>query len=672
MAKKKNEGAALIAEIEKLRDEIRRHERLYYVDARPEISDYDFDQLMRRLGELEQEHPELQSPESPTVRVGGERLAKGEKFKPAPHDPPMLSIENAYSFEELAEWEARVRKGLGTDDVDYSVDLKIDGLSVDLLYEGGRLVRGATRGDGVTGDDVTQNVRTVRALPLRIPFEKKLRVRGEIYLDKDQFVRLNEELEAEGEDPFVNPRNAASGALRLKDSSEVARMRLRAFAYQIVEIEGEALAAQHEIYGRLAALGFPVNPARAHCRSLDEVSAFIDAWQAKRHELSFEIDGIVVKVDRFERQRQLGATSKFPRWAIAYKYPPEAALTVVREVTFQVGRTGAITPVANFDPVFIGGSTVRRATLHNFEELARKDIRVGDTVSVEKGGDVIPKVTEVIADRRPKGAKPVEPPAACPECASRVVRDEEAVAWRCSNEQCPAILREGVVHFAARKAMDIEGIGDKSVALFFEKGLVRDFSDLFYLRRDDLVALDGWGDLSADKLLSQLESAKTKSLERLIFAIGIRHVGERAAKLLAERFESFEALMAAPEADLVGVSEIGPIVAAAIRAHFDDMANRARLEKLFAAGVAPTFEKKQTGSALAGKTVVVTGSLSRFSRDEIHALIESEGGKASGSVSKKTSYLVAGDEAGSKLEKAKSLGVPVLSEDEFLAMLGKG
>ncbi|MFA6955983.1 MAG: NAD-dependent DNA ligase LigA [Thermoanaerobaculia bacterium] len=670
--KKKEEGASLRAEIETLCDEIRRHERLYYVDARPEISDYDFDQLMRRLVDLETKHPEFQSPESPTVRVGGERLAKGEKFKPAPHDPPMLSIENAYSLEELAEWEARVRKGLPSDDVDYSVDLKIDGLSVDLLYEGGKLVRGATRGDGVTGDDVTQNVRTVRALPLRIPFEKKLRVRGEIYLDKEQFLRLNEELEAEGDEPFVNPRNAASGALRLKDSAEVARMKLRAFAYQIVEMERETLKTQHEIYDRLTKLGFPVNPARAHCRSLDEVREFIETWHAKRHELSFEIDGIVLKVDRFDKQRQLGATSKFPRWAIAYKYPPEAALTIVRDVTFQVGRTGAITPVANFDPVFIGGSTVRRATLHNFEELARKDIRVGDTVSVEKGGDVIPKVTEVIADRRPRGAKRVDPPARCPECGSPVLRDEEEVAWRCSNEQCPAILREGVVHFASRKAMDIEGIGDKSVALFFEKELVRDFSDLYYLRRDDLVALEGWGDLSADKLLAQLEASKTKSLERLIFAIGIRHVGERAAKLLAERFESFDVLILATEEDLVGVSEIGPIVAASVRAHFDDKVNRARLDKLFAAGVSPSFEKKQKGTALAGKTLVVTGTLSRFSRDEIHALIEAEGGKASGSVSKKTSFLVAGEEAGSKLDKAKSLGVPVLSEDDFLAMVGKG
>lgn len=671
MAKKKDETAALRAEIQKLRDEIRRHERLYYADARPEISDYDFDQLMRRLGELEREHPELQSPDSPTVRVGGERLAKGEKFKPAPHDPPMLSIENAYSIEELAEWEARVRKGLDVEEVEYSVDLKIDGLSVDLLYEGGRLVRGATRGDGVTGDDVTQNVRTVRALPLTIPLAGRLRVRGEVYLDKEQFVRLNEELAAEEQDPFVNPRNAAAGALRLKDSAEVAKMRLRAFAYQIVEMEGETLVAQHEIYNRLAGLGFPVNPARAHCRSLTEVQTFIETWHQRRHELTFEIDGIVVKVDRFDRQRQLGATSKFPRWAIAYKYPPEAALTVVREITFQVGRTGAITPVANFDPVFIGGSTVRRATLHNFEELARKDIRVGDTVSVEKGGDVIPKVTEVILDRRPKKTVPVAPPESCPECGSAVARDEDEVAWRCSNEQCPAKLREAVLHFGGRKAMDVEGIGDKAVALFFEKGLVRDFSDLYALRREDLMALDGWGELSADKLLAQLESSKTRSLERLVFALGIRHVGERAAKLLAERFESLERLMEASEDELVGVAEIGPVVAASVRAHFSDPANRARIERLVAAGVAPTFEKKQSGNALAGKTFVVTGTLARFSRDEIHALIEAEGGKPSGSVSKKTSFLVAGEEAGSKLDKAKSLGVPVITEDALLAMIGK-
>lgn len=577
---KRDEGKAVASEIEKLRDEIRRHERLYYVDARPEISDYDFDQLMRRLADLEREHPELQSPESPTVRVGGARLAKGEKFKPAPHDPPMLSIENAYSLEELGEWEARGRKGLETDAAEYSVDLKIDGLSVDLLYEGGRLVRGATRGDGVTGDDVTQNVRTVRALPLKIAFAGRLRVRGEIYLDKEQFLRLNEELETNEQDPFVNPRNAAAGALRLKDSAEVAKMKLRAFAYQIVEMEGEPLTTQHEIYERLATLGFPVNPARAHCRSLDEVQKFIETWHEKRHELPFEIDGIVVKVDRFDYQRQLGATSKFPRWAIAYKYPPEAALTVVREITFQVGRTGAITPVANFDPVFIGGSTVRRATLHNFEELARKDIRVGDTVSVEKGGDVIPKVTEVILDRRPKKTVPVAPPEACPECGSSVVRDEDEVAWRCSNEQCPAKLREAVMHFAARKAMDIEGIGDKAVALFFEKKLVRDFADLYTLRRDDLMALDGWGELSADKLLAQLDASKTRSLERLVLAIGVRHVGERAAKLLAERFGSLDGLMKATEEELVDVPEIGPVVAASIRAHVADPANRARIERL--------------------------------------------------------------------------------------------
>ena len=398
---------------------------------------------------------------------------------------------------------------------------------------------------------------------------------------------------------------------------------------------------------------------------------FSEPCQQKRHELPFAIHGSVVKVDRFDRQRQLGATSKFPRWAIAYKYTPEAAFTVIREITFQVGRTGAITPVANFDPVFIGGSTVRRATLHNFEELARKDIRVGDSVSVEKGGDVIPKVTEVVLDRRPASAPPVEPPSVCPECGSNAVRDEDEVAWRCANEQCRAKLREAVIHFASRKAMDIEGIGDKAVALFFEKDLVRDFSDLYTLRREDLVSLEGWGELSADKLLAQLEESKTKPLERLVFAIGIRHVGERAAKLLAQRFESLERLMSATEEELVGVPEIGPIVAASIRAHFDDPANRVRIQKLVACGVAPTFQKKQSGDALTGKTLVVTGTLARFSRDEIHALIEAEGGKTSGSVSKKTSFLVAGEEAGSKLEKAKSLGVPVISEDELLGMIGK-
>jgi len=654
--------------IDKIRAEIRRHERLYYVDAAPEISDYEFDQLMRELKDLEEKHPDLASPDSPTARVGGE---PNTEFPPAPHDPPMLSIENAYSFEELEEWHARVCKGLERDDVEYATDLKIDGLSIDLIYEGGRLVRGATRGDGATGDDVTPNIRTIRSLPIVIDFDRRLHVRGEAFLDKDQFAALNAKREEEGEPPFANPRNAAAGSLRMKNPAAVAEKGLKAFLYQVVSIEGVDPATQFETYDRLRGLGFPVNPKHALCRSIDELRAFIGTWQAKRHDLPFEIDGVVVKVDDRAAQRNLGATSKAPRWMIAFKYPPEAMLTVVNEITFQVGRTGTVTPVANFEPIFLAGSTVRRATLHNFEELARKDVRVGDTVSVEKGGDVIPKVNEVILDKRPKGTRKVKPPAACPVCAEPVVRLGEEVAIRCVNHGCPAITRESIIHFAARKAMDIMGLGEETVDQFLEHGLIRDFTDIYTLEKDTIVGLDRWADKKAEKLLAGIEVSKAQPLERLIFALGIRHVGERAAKLLADRFESVDNLMNATAEELVAVDEIGPIVAESIRFYFSVPANRERVARLFELGVSPTFDKKVLGDRLSGKTLVVTGTLERFTRDEIHALIEREGGKASGSVSKKTSYLVAGREAGSKLEKATKLGVTVLSEDEFLELVGE-
>jgi DNA ligase (NAD+) len=429
----------------------------------------------------------------------------------------------------------------------------------------------------------------------------------------------------------------------MKNPSAVAEKGLKAFLYQAVTIEGETPPTQFEIYARLRELGFPVNPQHARCRSIDELRAFIEGWQARRHDLPFEIDGVDVKVNSRRAQQTLGSTSKAPRWMIAFKYPPEAMLTVVREITFQVGRTGTITPVANFEPIFLAGSTVRRATLHNFEELARKDVRVGDTVSVEKGGDVIPKVNEVILDKRPKGTKPVEPPTHCPVCGEPVVRLGDEVAVRCVNHGCPAITRESVIHFAGRKAMDILGLGEETVDQLLENRLIRDFTDIYTLKKEELVALDRWADRKAEKLLAGIEASKTQSLARLIFALGIRHVGERAAKLVAE----------------------------SIRFYFSVPANRQRVERLFALGLSPSFEKKVVGDRLAGATLVVTGTLDRFTRDEIHALIEREGGKASGSVSKKTSYLVAGREAGSKLEKAQKLGVPVLTEDEVLEMVGE-
>lgn len=654
-------------EIEHLRRELERHNRLYYVDARPEISDYDFDQMMRRLQELEAAHPELDDPTSPSRRVGGEAIGA---FATVVHDPPMLSIENAYSIEELREWDERVRKGLGADGVEYEVELKIDGVSISLLYENGVLTRGATRGDGVKGDDVTHNVRTVRTLPLRIePKYARLEVRGELYIATSDFAKINEALEEEGEEPFANPRNTAAGTLRQKDPKLAAQRRLRAFLYHLVRADDTAISSQWQMYGILDELGLPTNPQRALCRTLDEVEAFIENWHEHRHDLPFEIDGIVVKVNRRDQQQELGATSKAPRWIIAYKYPPEAAKTVIREIRHQVGRTGTVTPVAEFDPVHIGGSTVRRSTLHNFEEVARKDIRVGDTVMVEKGGDVIPKVTQVLLDQRPDGTVPVTPPETCPVCGEGLHRFEGEVAVRCVNQGCPAIVREALIHFASRKAMDIEGLGEKAVDQLIEKGLITDVASIYELKLEDVADLERWGKKSAEKLLAQIDASRTRELAQFIFAIGIRFVGERAAKLLANRFGSIEALMDATTEELVAVPEIGPKVAESVVFYFSIPANRERIQKMLRLGLQPHHEAVVTGSRLAGKTVVVTGTLTKFTRDEIHKMIEREGGKASGSVSSKTSYLVAGEAAGSKLEKAKSLNVPVLTEDEFLALV---
>jgi DNA ligase (NAD+) len=652
-------------EIARLRDELERHNRLYYAGA-PEISDFDFDQMLVRLQELEAAHPEFFDPNSPSQRVGGATM-EGD-FDTVVHDPPMLSIENSYSLEELRAWDDRVRRGLGRDEVEYEAELKIDGVSISLVYEDGALVLAATRGDGARGDDVTRNVRTVRNLPLKIdPKAGRLAVRGEIYIGKRDFLAINEGLDEE--ERLANPRNAAAGAVRQKDPKAVAKKRLSAFVYHVVSAGGRQVDSQWAAYEMLDRLGFPTNPRRRLCATLDEVIAFIEEIRGHRHDLDFDIDGVVVKVNRREEQLELGATAKAPRWVIAFKYPPEAALTIVRNIRFQVGRTGAVTPVAMFDPVQLGGTTVVNASLHNFDEVARLDVRIGDTVSVEKGGDIIPKVTAVVAEKRPGDAQPVVPPELCPECGQPLTRTEGEVAIRCVNQGCPAIMRGSIIHFASRKAMDIEGIGEKSVDLFIQRGLLSDYSSLYDLRKEDVAALDRWAETSAANLIASIEKSKANELSRLIFALGIRMIGERSAKILAERFGSIEALMDATTEELVQVNEIGPIVAEAIVSYFAVPANRARVEKMLQLGVRPTHVAIATGSRLAGKSVVVTGTLSKFSRDEIHRMIEREGGKASGSVSSKTSYVVAGEAAGSKLEKARSLGVPVLTEEEFLALV---
>jgi DNA ligase (NAD+) len=650
-------------DIAKLRKELDRHNRLYY-DGAPEISDFEFDQKMRRLQELEAEHPELFDPASPSQRVGGAPI---ESFPTVVHDPPMLSIENAYTVEELREWDDRVKRGLGLEAVEYEAELKIDGVSIDLLYENGVLTRGATRGDGVRGDDVTPNVRTVRALPLKIETKRKrVEVRGEIYIAKSDFLKINEGLDEE--ERFANPRNTAAGTLRQKEPALTAKRRLSAFVYHLVALDDMRIDSQWAAYDLLTKLGLPVNPRRGLFADIDEVLRFIRKIEEERHQLNFEIDGVVVKVNRREQQLELGATAKVPRWIVAYKYAPEQAKTTVREINLYVGRTGAVTPVAHFDPVQLGGTTVVNASLHNFDELARKELRVGDTIMVEKGGDIIPKVVELVA-HAPK-SKPFLPPENCPVCGEPLHRFEGEVAIRCINQGCPAIVEQSITHFGSRKAMDIEGLGEERVKQILVKGLARDIAGLYTLRWEDLADLERMGEKSAKKLVENIERSKTNELSRLIFALGIRFVGERAAKVLAERFRSLDTLMNATREELIDTPEIGPKLADSIRFYFDVPANRERIEQMQRAGVAPVHVATATGNRLAGKTVVVTGTLTRFSRDEIHKLIEREGGKPSASVSSKTAYVVAGEAAGSKLDKAKSLKVPVLTEDEFLALIG--
>ena len=652
------------SEIEKLRRELERHNRLYY-EGRPVISDFDFDQMLRRLQELEAAHPELFDPNSPSQRVGGAAI---DSFPTVIHDPPMLSIDNTYTLEELREWDARVKRGLGEEDVEYEAELKIDGVSIDLLYEHGGLARAATRGDGVRGDDVTRNIRTVRALPLRISTTvKRLEVRGEVYISKRDFQKLNEGLDEE--EQLANPRNAAAGSLRQKDPKLAAARRLSAYVYHLVAADGARIESQSAAYELLESLGFPLNPKRDVFPDIAAVERFIDEIRELRHDLGFEIDGIVVKVNRREQQLELGATSKAPRWAVAFKYPPEAAQTVVRAINLYVGRTGAVTPVAEFDPVRIGGTKVVNASLHNFDELARKDARIGDTIVVEKGGDIIPKVVDVLKDQRPRGARPFLVPETCPVCGQPLHRFEGEVAIRCINQGCPAIVLQSITHFGSRKAMDIEGLGWQRVQAMLDAGLVTDYASIYELTVEQVAALERMGEKSAGNLLEQIERSKTADLSRFIFAIGIRMVGERAAKLLAERFHNIDALINASAEELIEVPEIGPKVAEAITFYFSVPANRERITRMKRLGVAPTFTPSATGNRLAGQTVVVTGTLNRFSRDEIHKLIEREGGKTAGAVSSKTSYLVAGEAAGSKLDKARSLGVPVLTEDEFLAMV---
>ncbi len=659
--------------IEALREKIRQHEYLYYVLDQPEISDAEFDKLMRQLKDLEAEHPELLSADSPTQRVGGKPR---EGFVKVRHSSPMLSLDNTYNEDELRDWERRVHELSGRKEVDYVCELKLDGMSLALIYEDGKLVRGTTRGDGTVGEDVTLNVRTVRSVPLSISKEKlkkagippNFEVRGELLMPTAAFKKVNEERERNGLPTFANPRNFTAGTVRQLDANITAERRMDYFPYILLE-NGRTYFDRHsKTLDALQAAGFKVNQNRKLVHGIDEAWTFIRQWEEKRESLPYEIDGIVLKVDRTALQDELGFTGKAPRWAIAYKYAARAGITKLEDIRVQVGRTGKLTPVAMLAPVQIGGTTVRNATLHNMDEIERLGVKIGDWVQVERGGDVIPKIAKVIDDKehpRPRDLKDFEMPKKCPVCGTEIVRTEGEVDYRCVNANCPAKLRETILHFASRGIMNIDGMGDALVNQLTERGLVKNVADIYKLTKADLLSLERMGDKSAQNILDEIENSKKLPLERVIYGLGIRMVGERTAQFLAEHFGSMEALQNAGLEELQNVNEVGPRIAESIVEFFGIAANRKLVERLREAGLTLSGQKKQRGTKLAGKTFVLTGTLAHFTRDEAKRMIEDAGGKVTGSVSKKTDYVVAGADAGSKLDKAKELGVAVIDEKEM-------
>ena len=662
-------------QIELIRDKIRHHEHLYYVLDAPEISDAEFDQLIDELKQLEAAHPELVTPDSPTQRVGGKPR---EGFVKVAHSSPMLSLDNTYNEEDLRNWERRVHELSGRKDIEYVCELKLDGMSLALRYQDGKLVRGITRGDGSTGEDVTLNVRTVRSIPLSIAKDKlkkagippDFEVRGEMLMPIASFKKMNEERERLGLSLFANPRNATAGTVRQLEPSITAQRRLDYFGYALLQ-DGRTLMGRHwDTLNALETAGFKVNIRRALAKNFAQVWSFIEEWEAKRESLPYEIDGIVAKVDRVALQEELGYTGKAPRWAIAYKYAARAGITQVEDILVQVGRTGKLTPVAALKPVPIGGTTVSRATLHNMDEIERLGVKIGDWVEVERGGDVIPKVTRVLEDKEhPRGHRSFHMPEKCPVCGGKLVRTEGEADHRCVNANCPAKLRETVLHFASRHVMNIEGLGDVTVNQLTERGLVKNVADIYRLTKDDLLTLERMGDKSAQNVLNEIQASKKLPLERVIFGLGIRFVGERTAQFLAEHFGSMDDLIKAGQEELQEVNEVGPRIAESIVEFFQEPKNRELVKRLRDAGLTFTGKRKERGTRLAGKTFVLTGTLASYSRDEAKKLIEDAGGRVSGSVSKKTDYVVAGSDAGSKLDKARELGVAVIDEEQMKALV---
>jgi DNA ligase (NAD+) len=656
-------------EIENLCAEINRHNELYYQKAAPEIADAEFDALLTKLKKLEEEHPEFVSPDSPTQRVGG----RAEGFKPFIHRIPLMSLDNSYDLDDLKAFDERVRKLADGREFDYVAELKIDGLSVALHYENGVLVAGATRGDGRVGDDVYSNVKTIRTIPLRLKgaFPEQVEVRGEVFMARSVFAKINAELEMQGEKIYANPRNFASGTLRQLDASIVASRRLDIVPYDVLSGNQKMFPTHFESFGWLESVGFKVNPNRRECKDFDELVEFINEMQAKRDSLDYDIDGVVVKVNQTSLQEEFGATTKAPRWAIAYKYPAMQATTQLERIEVQVGRTGALTPVAYLVPVQLAGTVVARASLHNEDEIKRLGIKLGDYVLIEKSGEIIPQILQVIESRRTGSEREYEFPKTCPVCDAPAVRPEGEVVTRCSNPDCPAKIKARILYFAARKAMDIEGLGEILVEKLVDLGVVKTVADLYDLKLEQIAELERMAEKSATNLINQIEASKTRGLQRLLYGIDIRHVGERYAKILANHYRNIDKLAEASVEELDAIHEIGLTVAESVFRWFRDARNLEVIERLKAAGVKLEVDGASTANFdenFVGKTFVLTGKLDTFSRDDAARLIEERGGRVSSSVSKKTDFVVAGADAGSKLTKAESLGVKVLNEDEFRAM----
>jgi DNA ligase (NAD+) len=663
-------------EIEHLREEINRHNYLYYIEARPEISDLEFDRLLKRLEQLEHEHPELDSPESPTHKVGGEPV---EGFETVPHRLPMLSIDNVYDEAGVREFDVRLRKLLAGDEaVEYVVEYKIDGVALALTYEGGRLVQGVTRGDGRQGDDITQNARTLIGVPLRLRGKAPpplLEIRGEAFISNSDFAHIRARQEAAGEQPFANPRNATAGALKLLDPKLCAARRVRFLAHSAGVVEGLEFESHSQFLKGVAERGVPVTPDAKVFPDIEAVLTYCEELMERIHALDFEVDGFVIKVNRAAQRARAGTTSKFPRWVIAYKFERYEGTSRIREIDVQVGKTGALTPVAHLEPVEIAGTTVSRASLHNSDELKRLGVKIGDWVVVEKAGKIIPHIVWVEEHRRDGSERDFVFPKVCPECHADVVRDDGGVYIRCPNPNCPAQLRESIRFFASRAAMDIEGLGIKLVEQLVEEGLVGSFADIYRLenRRDELLGLERMGEKSADNLLAGIAASKARPLWRLLTGLNIRHVGTRTAQILSDQFGTLDHLLAQSEEQLAEVNEIGPIIAASVHRYFSSEIGRKIVQELRELGLnfgEPVVRNKHSGT-LAGKSIVVTGTLARFTRDQIQALIHEQGGKPASSVSKETDFVVAGEKAGSKLDKARKLGVPVLSEDEFMKLIAE-